>query len=698
MTMSSLNRCKYCLKQVSADEVDVFLCERCTSFAEMDCMRIDKPPHLKGDYLFLYECSDCSFEKKDILTRMKLSWVQVIHLALYNLTVSAAGRQGFFRWKEDICQFIEKNWTHLMPDREKTSTWSGTIAGVLSVHSKLFKSGLHYFSENGWWSLHDVKAPNPNPENYKLLKNPIPMCMTKKSELENYEDYGRGKRQRAKVKKPNTNAKSTKLEFEQYQIQDHMNGHDYIGLEKKVIKIKTEDDCENFDSGSKVINNVIVKTETNVNNNMGGLKNLFDTSEHPFKGEDTISSSLENPFRLPFLSEDMSEYNTTLFNGLTDINRVSSNDMTALCDNEVEIPVETETEDVMKDEEESEQQVVNTVPKNVTSLTVKEELDLLSKISECVNVLTTDASVRRLRRKLLVRKMKRVTNQKLFSLKEHCKSYAMKDNAKNVKLNETEEDSMKNNGSNKAKVTDVAKNAYHHPALANIHVLDRFFCFNESDVNVNNQNSVYVRLVGNPNDSICYRSIVSPYTSRVLKPYIRRDFQTLPPKLKLLQGIQKRHPDRENLQQRTFPLDYCYVQPSHVPAINALCSYFFWPGIDMTESLQYPEFSCVVMYKKLVIGFAFMVPDVKYNEAYISFILVHPDWQRAGVGTHMLYHLIQTCMGKDIILHVSPNNSSIMLYQRFGFKSEKLILNFYDKYLPTSSKACRHALLLRLQR
>lgn len=49
----------------------------------------------------------------------------------------------------------------------------------------------------------------------------------------------------------------------------------------------------------------------------------------------------------------------------------------------------------------------------------------------------------------------------------------------------------------------------------------------------------------------------------------------------------------------------------------------------------------VVLYKKVVVGFGFMVPDVKYNEAYISFLLVHPEWRRAGVGTFMIYHLIQ---------------------------------------------------------
>ena len=36
-----------------------------------------------------------------------------------------------------------------------------------------------------------------------------------------------------------------------------------------------------------------------------------------------------------------------------------------------------------------------------------------------------------------------------------------------------------------------------------------------------------------------------------------------------------------------------------------------------------------------------MVPDVAYNEAYISFIFTHLEWRRAGIGSFLLYHLIQ---------------------------------------------------------
>ena len=71
---------------------------------------------------------------------------------------------------------------------------------------------------------------------------------------------------------------------------------------------------------------------------------------------------------------------------------------------------------------------------------------------------------------------------------------------------------------------------------------------------------------------------------------------------------------------RQWFIDYCYVQPNNIPALNFLCTEFFWPGIDLTESLENSELSCVVLYQKLLIGFAFIVPDVNYNEAYLSFL------------------------------------------------------------------------------
>lgn len=67
---------------------------------------------------------------------------------------------------------------------------------------------------------------------------------------------------------------------------------------------------------------------------------------------------------------------------------------------------------------------------------------------------------------------------------------------------------------------------------------------------------------------------------RTLKPYIRRDYESRPLKLKILDEIRKKCSDPEVKSRATKPIDYVYVQPHHIPAINAICKEFFWNGVD----------------------------------------------------------------------------------------------------------------------
>jgi cysteine-rich protein 2-binding protein len=84
--------------------------------------------------------------------------------------------------------------------------------------------------------------------------------------------------------------------------------------------------------------------------------------------------------------------------------------------------------------------------------------------------------------------------------------------------------------------------------------------------------------------------------------------------------------------------------------------------------------------------------------AYISYLVVHPDWRGAGIASFMLWHLLQTCQGRDVTLHVAATNAAMLLYQRFGFKPEEFMVRFYEKYLPDDSRQGRNAFLLRLRR
>ncbi|XP_030567892.1 cysteine-rich protein 2-binding protein [Drosophila novamexicana] len=267
------------------------------------------------------------------------------------------------------------------------------------------------------------------------------------------------------------------------------------------------------------------------------------------------------------------------------------------------------------------------------------------------------AYVRRLYRKLCVRQWKREHNRPIFNLDEH--------------------------------IDPTARARRQLAKQQQAQILDRYQLLEQG--NPSNRSSFYARIVGHTE----YELFESPYTQRVLHPFIYRNQSMGPPWLRLMCELQYRvnrcYPNRSTI-------DFCYVRPQHIPAVNALLQSVFWPGIDVSDCLSYPDYSVVALYKKLVIGCGFLVPDVGYNEAYISFMAVRHNWQRAGIASFMLYHLIQTCMSKDITLHVSASNSAVMLYQKFGFKIEEVILDFYDKYLPPDSKQSRNAFFLRLMR
>ena len=196
------------------------------------------------------------------------------------------------------------------------------------------------------------------------------------------------------------------------------------------------------------------------------------------------------------------------------------------------------------------------------------------------------------------------------------------------------------------------------------------------------------------------KTFSSPYTSRLLKPVIFKSDEFLPVKVNLLTELVDRVIDSGNSDISAYtahPISFCYFGEHHLLSVNAMVSYFFWP-VNLKEYLQYPDFTVVVQYGKLVIGCGFMTPDVKVSEAYIPFLLVHPDFCGCGLAKVMLYHLIQSCQGKDVTLHVSVDNPAMLLYLQFGFKAEQFCINFYDKYYPPSCPLSKHAFLMRLRR
>ena len=338
-------------------------------------------------------------------------------------------------------------------------------------------------------------------------------------------------------------------------------------------------------------------------------------------------------------------------------------------------------------------------------VSLEDEARLYEMLQASSKMFSNKSEVKTLKRKLEMRKQKRAKSLKVHLLDPKYVSMA------GIKL-PLRNNLTKNKDKNQKQKHVVSKeeNCEKDAAATNGDqlcikreecILDRFQVVVSSDNYTSMKGcSFRTRLLGRDYHQL--QCIKSPHTGRMLKPFIHRDFKAEPLKLRLLREICSKAKKlsksvSEDVEKR-HPIDYMYVRPHHIPSINQLAREFIWPGIDLSECLQYPDFSCVAVYRKIVVGFAFLVPDVSYVEAYVSFIFTHPEWRRVGIAKFMLYHLIQTCMGKDITLHVSANNPAILLYQKFGFKVEEYITNFYDKYLPPDSKECKHALFLRLSR
>jgi len=350
----------------------------------------------------------------------------------------------------------------------------------------------------------------------------------------------------------------------------------------------------------------------------------------------------------------------------------------------------------------------DTTPKLVY-MTARQEMILLQHLEKFPIGLANNSKAKRLAQKLRVRAVKRSKGKALFDL-DKTVTKNMQERLKIFKGRDT--DKVANAAMDVEEVMAQEAGDKEMPTVYNSQsiVLDRLLTKQNNMLcsALPSSNSRFVDYI--QGQSYSMKSIVSPFTSRVLKPFIWRDHSCSPMKVKLLEELIQYHNQRLQEKPEKYasltidsnylrqPIQYCYLQEHHVPVVNSLIQEHFWPGVDVQECTQYPDFTVVALYGHLVVGCGFLTPDVKPCEAYISFLLVHPDFQRAGIATFMLYHLIQTCMGKDVTLHCSVDNPAVLLYQKFGFKVEEFCLDFYDKYYPVKHHLSKHAFFMRLKR
>ncbi|KAI0311360.1 hypothetical protein OF83DRAFT_1295445 [Amylostereum chailletii] len=182
---------------------------------------------------------------------------------------------------------------------------------------------------------------------------------------------------------------------------------------------------------------------------------------------------------------------------------------------------------------------------------------------------------------------------------------------------------------------------------------------------------------------------------------VAADWEARAPWMELMQDVRLHRaikcPDEALPDEEPAPITYVTLAEEHLPQVHDILRRSFWEGIDVRDSLQYGPQQATILatHKRLVVGCAFLSSP---QETYITYLAVRAGWENAQIATTMLYHLITRNPGKDISLHVSANNPAMLLYNRFGFKAEEFVVDFYNDYLDPHSRASKNAFRLRLRR
>ncbi|KAG1105418.1 hypothetical protein G6F39_000494 [Rhizopus arrhizus] len=644
------NKYCYCGNGYTEDK-PMIRCIQCQQLFHGDCIHCLPKPLLFGDNFGTFTCSICSDSGSEIYERKGLSWIIIVHLVIYNLIKKAQVEDAkkpdkekrehyYFRWKEDVCAFIDDYWGYLLPDKQRSATWNNTIASVLSTHSTIFLSGFEKFKQSAWWTLHKIEPPTGE----------------KKTKVVS--------RAKPNLKKP---LKRSKKVEEDQPVRKLRRTHE--------SKMKKEDLID-----------------------LSSLSEL-SSDEEAFSDSESTSQVTERKKTTPLTTT------TTKTATPPPPSSVPLRKPVLIVEEEEEEKEEEEREKEKKEEEKKDKSFdivknepsvetpITTLPlvslpnpsQKVTQITLQSSQDewfLLQKLEHATQKLPYPAV--RYKRKLAVRRLKRNLGIKLFDLDHHVLQ------------------SLRNT---KHGLEPISQHTVIPPAV------------NQQDIHQNQPDgqqlldkitftpyasSFASRLFG----SIRQRHVMtrdeawlSSWNGRKLRPFIRRDFESKPSRMLLMASIKAcgGKPKKEGIKVseavKDESIDYVYFQKEHLVQVNQLLSRSFWEGIDVSESLLFPEYSIVALYKRHVIGCAFMTP-----EAYVTYIAVDPGWGNAGIGQFMLYHLFQTAISKDVTLHVSANNNAMLLYQKFGFKPEEFIVNFYDKYLPANSAYSKNAFYLRLRR
>ncbi|KAJ2004326.1 transcription factor, contains a PHD finger motif [Coemansia thaxteri] len=190
--VKQVSKCSYC-ESNSAESLKTVPCLGCGSRCHIDCIECTskfKDKILLGDDFFHFKCLKCT-DGQERFKRYHLSWVDVVHITLFNLTHNpnvrpnsaasraraddpmgqfSSGEHGpqeysdsrvYFHYKADVAKFIDQHWSYFWT-KSRGETWVNSASSALSTNSTenvpedgRFESGKAKYNKNGMWALTD---------------------------------------------------------------------------------------------------------------------------------------------------------------------------------------------------------------------------------------------------------------------------------------------------------------------------------------------------------------------------------------------------------------------------------------------------------------------------------------------------------------------------------------------------------------
>ncbi|XP_035429840.1 metal-response element-binding transcription factor 2 isoform X2 [Spodoptera frugiperda] len=148
----------------------MLLCCRCSRWFHQRCVSSLQYPLYAGDKLYIFACAHCN-GGAEYLRRLELCWLDLAHLALYNLT--AYNAPNYFDLDNVIMPYIMDNWHALqLPEkmwRTPVKERREKILTALTSSRKRFKCGREMKKRATIWGLR-LRRPPPPPLQLSALE------------------------------------------------------------------------------------------------------------------------------------------------------------------------------------------------------------------------------------------------------------------------------------------------------------------------------------------------------------------------------------------------------------------------------------------------------------------------------------------------------------------------------------------------